>query len=437
MIRINMPVDYGSFANATSLNLVARKLFFEMGKLMNSQKNFTIAATLLSDNAIGDVNQHYDCIDVPNMGGYRFPLDSVLNSNNLFVGIVGIDEVVLGRDVYKTESDWKKNKPIIDQEVTKWNKQIDKIKAVHVSNNAEKIQLEEFLNVPSEKIHIIPYGVDHEHFQPPQSKIETRTKILQKFLIRDEPYFIHISESNWARKNIFRLFEAFKKAKSSGLKHKLLVVGKNDSFVHNKAKEIDDIHMLGFVSESDLVELIQGADCLVNPSLHEGFGLPMLESMACRTPVITSNVFSPPEIVKDGGLCVDPYSIDEISIAMIDLAKNPNMQEDLAKNGLKRSHDFSWEITAKKLLDLIHTFCVDQDFDYDDYFEKSAKRTIVTLCQLHPELRNILRDLAKFDYESFFSYIQNNKFSDPMIHDYLLPFETWINENISKSQLVK
>ena len=111
-MRINMAIDYGSFANATSLNLVARKLFFEFGKLMNSTKDFTIAATLLADNALGDVNQHYDCLNVPNMGGYRFPLDSVLNSKNLVIGIVGIDEVVLGREVYKTESDWKKNKPI-------------------------------------------------------------------------------------------------------------------------------------------------------------------------------------------------------------------------------------------------------------------------------------------------------------------------------------
>ena len=118
MIRISMPIDYGSFANSTSLNLIARKMYLELGKLMNNNKSFVISATLLNDSAIGNVNQHYDCISIPNMGGYRFPLESTVKSNNLIVGIVGIDEVVLGREVYKTENDWLQNKPIIENPYT-------------------------------------------------------------------------------------------------------------------------------------------------------------------------------------------------------------------------------------------------------------------------------------------------------------------------------
>jgi len=435
MMRLNVAIDYGSFANATSLNLVARKLFFEFGKLMNSTKEFTVAATLLADSALGDVNQHYDCVNVPNMGGYKFPLDSVLNSKNLVIGIVGIDEVVLGSQVYKTDSDWKKNKPLIDQELKKWNKNIDQIKAIHVSSNSEKSQLQEYLNVPDDKLFVIPYGVDHEKFKPPVSKQETRLKILKKYLIRDRPYFIHISESNWARKNILRLFQAYKKAKSLGLNYNLLVIGKNDPIIHQKAKSIDGINMLGFVSESNLVKLIQGSDGLVNPSLHEGFGLPMLESISCGTPVITSNVFSPPEIIKDGGLFVDPYNIEEISKSMLELANNQSLQEELSKNGLKRSNDFSWTKTAQNLIKLFQTTCYETDYDYDDYFEKSAKRTIITICQLHPELKSYLNDIVKFDFSNFLLYVEEKKFSDPMIHDYLLPFEKWIEENQNSTSL--
>ena len=95
MLRINMPIDYGSFAQATSLNLITRKLYFEMAKKMNDSKSFTVAATLLQDSGLGDVNRHYDCTIVPNMGGYKFPLESSLHSKNLIIGIVGIDEVVL------------------------------------------------------------------------------------------------------------------------------------------------------------------------------------------------------------------------------------------------------------------------------------------------------------------------------------------------------
>ena len=152
-----MPVDYGSFANATSLNLVARKLFFEMGKLMNSQKNFTIAATLLSDNAIGDVNQHYDILHVPNMGGYKFPLDSVLKSQQLVISMVGIDEVILGREVFRSESMWKRNKPIIENELKKWKNKVDDIKLIHVNTESEKEEMNQYLKIPKEKPEVDSY----------------------------------------------------------------------------------------------------------------------------------------------------------------------------------------------------------------------------------------------------------------------------------------
>ena len=117
MLRINMPIDYGSFAQATSLNLITRKLYFELAKRMNETKSFTITASLLQDSGLGDINQHYDCTIIPNMGGYKFPLESSLHNKNLIIGIVGIDEVVLGREVYKSNSDWKQNEPIIKNEL--------------------------------------------------------------------------------------------------------------------------------------------------------------------------------------------------------------------------------------------------------------------------------------------------------------------------------
>ena len=96
-MKINLVANYG--LHASSLTLITQKLFLELGKLMNKQKSFTIAATMYASAGIGDVNQHYDCVSIPNMGGYNFPPNSATKSRNLFVGIVGIDEVVLGRKV--------------------------------------------------------------------------------------------------------------------------------------------------------------------------------------------------------------------------------------------------------------------------------------------------------------------------------------------------
>ena len=435
MIRISMPIDYGSFANSTSLNLIARKMYLELGKLMNNNKSFVISATLLNDSAIGNVNQHYDCISIPNMGGYRFPLESTVKSNNLIVGIVGIDEVVLGREVYKTENDWLQNKPIIENEIIKWEKNIDLVKIIHVSNISEKNQLIEYLKIPEEKIRIIPYGVDHDLFKPTLDKIDTRKNILQKFLIKETPYFLHISESNWARKNVLRLLEAFKKAKSFGIPHKLLIVGKSDDLIFKKAKSIPDVHMLGYVSDDDLTHLLQASDALINPSIHEGFGLPMLEAMACAIPVITCNVFSPPEIVGDGGLFVDPRNTDDICSKILEISKNENLRNDLAAAGLKRSMNFSWEKTAVQLYELCKEVSTESDFDFDTYYDKSALRTLTSICLSDPELkRNFLPSVMKFDFTKLIEWALSKGLEDPITKDYFIPLKSWM-ENYSDNFL--
>ena len=194
MLRINMPIDYGSFAQATSLNLITRKLYFELAKKMNDTKSFTITASLLQDAGLGDINQHYDCTIIPNMGGYKFPLDASLHNKNLIIGIVGIDEVVLGREVYKSNSDWKQNEPIIKNELKKWNDDETKVSHIHVSNQPEKDQLIEYLKIPEQKISIIPYGVDHDLFKPigDDEKDSKRKKILAKYKIDDTVSYTHL-----------------------------------------------------------------------------------------------------------------------------------------------------------------------------------------------------------------------------------------------------
>ncbi|MGI0010630.1 MAG: glycosyltransferase family 4 protein, partial [Nitrosopumilaceae archaeon] len=341
-MRICIPVDYGYKADVTSLNVIVKNLFLELGKIMNKRRSFTIAATLLENTRMGDINQRFDCVNVPNIGGFRFPPESVLSSNNLFIGLVGIDEVVLGEKAYRRNTEWKINRPIIEKELKKWKDEVEKIKLIHVSTSSEKEQMIEYLKIPEEKIVVIPLGVDHEKFKPATDKIKIRKKILSKYFLKDRPYFLHVSERNWARKNVFRMFEAFKKARSYGVTHELIVVGKNDPIVNEKAHEVSGIIVLGYVDEKDLIELMQGADVLLMPSLHEGFGLPIVEAMACQVPVITSNVFSQPEVVKDGGLFVDPYNTNDIYEKILEIGNNEKLRTSLADNAFKRSNDFSW-----------------------------------------------------------------------------------------------
>lgn len=428
-----MAVDFGKYARATSLDLIAQKTFLEFGKLMNQKKTFTITALKYEDIGIGDVNMHYDCIMVPNMGGYKFPHFRALASNNLVIGLCGIDEVILGQQVYKTKAEWLKNKPVIEKEVPKWERYVDKIRLLHVATNSEKEQMTEYLKIPPEKIHVINYGVDHEIFKPAANKEDERKKVLGKFYIKDNPYFIHIGESNWTRKNVLRMIRAFKEAKETGIKHNLIIVGRTDPLVESAAS-ITGIKVLGFVSAEDLARLLQCADAMILPSLHEGFGFPLVEAMACGVPVITSNVYSPPELVGDAGLLVDPYDVSDIASKIVEMSTNESLRKTLAKRALERSKLYDWSYVAKRLLDLVekNVRYESDHFNFEESYEISAYRTLTTVCEIKPELRAItIQDLLEFDYSKIISWARKVGLEDPTVRDFLMPFKEWLESHDS------
>ena len=428
-MKISLVSDFGT--NASSLSLITRKLYLELGKMMNREKSFTVAATNYSTVGIGNVNQHFDCVDIPNMGGCNFPVESILSSKNLFVGLVGIDEVVLGQDAFMTLAHWKRNKSIINEQVRKWKTKNHQISHIHASTVSDKNQFIEYLDIPEEKIEIIPYGVDHELYTscPAELKHIVKDKICSRFFLKPAPYFIHISEKNFARKNVLRLFEAFGKAKATGIPHNLLVIGKNDDLIYEKAREIPGIVMLGYLSEQLMVNVIQGSEALILPSRHEGFGFPLVDCMACGIPSITSNVFSPPEIAQDSGLFVDPNNTDDICEKILSFVHNKKLQEELSQNALKRSQDFSWSLTAEKLFEYLKKNTETQlDFNFETDYDLAARRTIVTICNISPYLRTgaPVSDLLAFDYRKLIRWCLEVGLEDDKVSDYLTPLKVWL-----------
>jgi glycosyltransferase involved in cell wall biosynthesis len=116
----------------------------------------------------------------------------------------------------------------------------------------------------------------------------------------------------------------------------------------NKSKYKDSIIFTGYLKDEDLIALYQQALAFIYPSLYEGFGLPVLEAMACGVPVITSNNSSLAEIANDSALCCDPYSIDEIAQSMQKISESQALRNELAAAGIKKANEFSWEKTAKE-----------------------------------------------------------------------------------------
>jgi glycosyltransferase involved in cell wall biosynthesis len=108
--------------------------------------------------------------------------------------------------------------------------------------------------------------------------------------------------------------------------------------------------LTGYIPKEDMPVLLSGADALVFPSLYEGFGLVLLEAMACGCPVITSNCSAMPEVVADAGILVNPYSIEEIAQAMEKVLTDAELRNQMVSKGFERATMFSWEKTARETI---------------------------------------------------------------------------------------
>ncbi len=424
-MRIGVVIDWN--IHASSLMRINQNMFRELGKLMNEKQTFTITALRKDTLGIGDINQHYDCIHIPNMGGYAFPTDKMLSSKNIILGPSGIDEVIYGEEVFFDKSLWKRHEPLIKKEISRWPKNIDKISAVHVVAKSELNEMNQYLKIPKNKMTIIPHGVNHSLFKLPKNKSEIRKTILEKFKLDVGPYFIHVSEINYARKNLFRILDAFEKSRKQ-IPQKLILVGKMLPQITKKIKAYKDVITLGYVSDDELVSLIQGSDAIVLPSIHEGFGMPLLESMACGIPSITMNNHAPPEVVEDSGLLVDSHEIDDISMKMIEINQN-DLLKNLSEKAFLLSQKYSWANHAKQVLSLYSKHIVSkQNWNFDYSYDVAAYRTLTTVIELFAEKKKdiLSQSLLNFDYPKIISWAIKYGLTMPHCKDFLLPFKDWL-----------
>ena len=175
-------------------------------------------------------------------------------------------------------------------------------------------------------------------------------------IVRDTgaPYFLFVGTLE-PRKNLGRLLEAYAIATAKGLKQPLLIAGAQ-GWKTDLVKLVtqlglhDRVEILGRVEEEVLHQRLAGATALCLPSLYEGFGLPALEAMMYGTPVIGANVSSIPEVVGDAGVLIDPYSVKAIAEALLLLATDATLRQQLSEAALARSQQFSWDRAASETL---------------------------------------------------------------------------------------
>jgi glycosyltransferase involved in cell wall biosynthesis len=225
-------------------------------------------------------------------------------------------------------------------------------------SQASKKDITSFYGMESKKITVAYCGFDKERFQPTYGFIETK-EILQRYQILGK-YVVFLGTIQ-PRKNLKRLIEAFVSIDNC----KLVVIGKTSGPGRQgwKYQEILDLPkklaieekviFTGFVPSQDLPVIFSAADAYILPSLWEGFGIPVLEAMACGTPAIVSNVSSLPEVVGDAGLLVDPNSTTQIEQAIRTITTDKGIHDLLSKKSLQQVKKFSWEKMAKDVIKVL------------------------------------------------------------------------------------
>ncbi|MCE5329245.1 glycosyltransferase family 4 protein [bacterium] len=214
-----------------------------------------------------------------------------------------------------------------------------------------KKDLIRFFHVPEEKIKVIYLGVDHI-FSDPVSE-ENKENILIKYGLNDLNYILCVSSIE-PRKNFERIIKVFGEIiKDKRYENMLLICaggpGWKNEAIHNLVKEKsleNKVKFLGYIEEADLPVIYNKALFFMYPSIYEGFGLPVLEAMAAKVPVLTSNVSSLPEVAGNAAITVNPYSEKEIYEASVNLLGNENLRKELQIKGTERSNLFTWENTA-------------------------------------------------------------------------------------------
>ncbi|MBE6610222.1 MAG: glycosyltransferase family 4 protein [Ruminococcaceae bacterium] len=225
-------------------------------------------------------------------------------------------------------------------------------------------ELTELYGVPREKMSVVYCGVDTEKFKNKEYKGRC-SEILKEKGLKDKGYFLYLGTIE-PRKNIYALVGAYaktvKRLVSEGKEAYPLVLAGKLGWYYDKILEriktegIEErIILTGYLSEYEKICLYSRARAFVFPSLYEGFGIPVLEAMACGAPVLTSNAASLPEVAGDAALICDPESEEEISEEMYALATDSGLCQRLVQAGFLRAKAFSWEKEADKLYDIYKT----------------------------------------------------------------------------------
>jgi glycosyltransferase involved in cell wall biosynthesis len=223
---------------------------------------------------------------------------------------------------------------------------------------SRKSILKVYGGLEEDKVVVVPNAAASQ-FRP-IAREAAAAAVRERFAIR-APFILSVGDLQ-PRKNHIGLIRAFSRLARAypQLKHNLVLAGKPTWFadrVREAARDsgvTDRIQFFGFVPDDELLQLYNACDVMVFPSFYEGFGLPVLEAMACGRSVTCSNTTALPEVVDSAAILFDPYRVDEIVRAIADLLLDAELRARMERLGLQRAAHFSWQKTAERTLEVFY-----------------------------------------------------------------------------------
>jgi glycosyltransferase involved in cell wall biosynthesis len=225
-----------------------------------------------------------------------------------------------------------------------------RVKHVLTDSEYSKTRIVTLLAVPEERVSVVPLGVS-PGFRPAEEAGDQKPGPLPGL---PQDYLVVVGSLE-PRKNLARVFEAWERVRASYPDVTLLVLGGAARVFRGRGfvEAPKGVLLAGYVADDDLPRLYGGAVGFVYASLYEGFGLPVLEAMACGTPVVCANTTSLPEVAGNAALLVDPYDIDDIAQGMGRLLGDRELRDRLRAEGLARARQFNWDVTAERTWDIL------------------------------------------------------------------------------------
>lgn len=227
-------------------------------------------------------------------------------------------------------------------------------------SNATRLDVIEHVGVPADKIRAIHNGFDPKLFRMLDDHAYLES-VRNKYGL-PERFIMWVGQIE-SRKNIGRLLRAFASI-AADVPHQLLIVGEQRFSFPMAAGAAADLRLIdelgirervqftGWIAHDELPAVYNLAELFAFPSLHEGFGIPLLEAMACGCPTVTAETCAPPEVVEGAACLVDPLDVEAIAEGLRTVLGDAGLRERMVAKGLKRAQDFSWEKCAQEVLAL-------------------------------------------------------------------------------------